>query len=276
MADQEISLDTMRFLFRLLDEDGGGSLSAREIKRGMLLLGYREAHDPLALGRLVRCMDEDQTGAVSESEFLSFMCDETRRSLHAKMARWSLQRTHVLATRYAAAGDARVETAELSRGGMEALLRGLLRGEDHAHVHWLDVVGYDPATFAALAAVLGVGHCVLSDALLFGDPECRLLHGAALPTALLVLHHAKLSVDPIPPRPAALLPASVSAAIDALVGGDSVNVRAPKVLRGRRLASKGDIVDAAVTLEQAWRRARDGRRKGVRWWRRRPRSCPVN
>jgi Ca2+-binding EF-hand superfamily protein len=91
MADQEISLGTMRFLFRLLDEDGGGSLSAGEIKRGMLLLGYQEAHDPLALGRLLRCIDEDRTGAVSESEFLSFMRDETRRSLHAKMARWSIQ-----------------------------------------------------------------------------------------------------------------------------------------------------------------------------------------
>jgi hypothetical protein len=250
MADQEISLGTMRFLFRLLDEDGGGSLSAREIKRGMLLLGFPQAHDPLALGRLVKSIDEDQTGAVSESEFLSFMCDETRQSLHDKMSRWSLQRTRVHATRYAAAGDVQVETAELSRGSMEALIRSLLRDEDHAHVHWLDVVGYDPATFAALAAVLGVSHCVLSDALLFSDPDCRLLHGAALPTALLVLHHAKLSVDPIPPRPAARLPASVSAVIDAVIGGDKLNIKAPNILRGRRLASKGDIAGAAVTLEQ--------------------------
>ena len=258
MACREISLDTMRFLFRLLDEDGGGSLSAREIKRGMLLLGYSEAHDPLALGRMVRSIDEDQTGAVSESEFLSFMCDETRQSLHDKMSRWSLQHTYIHATRYAAAGDVQVETAELSRDGMEELIRSVVRDEDRAHVHWLDVVGYDPATFAALAAVLGISLSVLSDALLFGVPECRLLCGAALPTALLVLHHAKLSVDPIPPRPVTLLPASVSAVIDAIIGGDSVNIKAPKILRGRRLASKGDIADAAVTLEQACCRARLG------------------
>jgi hypothetical protein len=251
MADQEISLGTMRFLFRLLDEDGGGSLSAGEIKRGMLLLGYPEAHDPLALGRLLKNIDEDQTGAVSESEFLSFMCDETRQSLHDKMSRWSLEHTYIHATRYAVAGDVQVETAELSCGSMEALIRSIVRDEDSKHVHWLDIVGYDPATFAALAAVLGVGHGVLSDALLFGVPDCCLLCGAALPTALLVLHHAKLSVDPILPRPATLLPASLSAVIDAIIGGDAVDIKAPKILRGCRLASKGDIADAAITLEQA-------------------------
>jgi hypothetical protein len=167
------------------------------------------------------------------------------------MAHLSIQRTHILATRYAAAGHVGVETAELSRGGMAALVRRVLLGEDRSHVHWLDVVGYDPATFTALATALGVSHSVLSDALLFRAPDCRLVCGAALPAALLVLHHARLSVDPIRPRPAALLPASVSAVVDAIVGGDSVGIKAPKVLGGCRLASKDDIADAAVTLEQA-------------------------
>ena len=47
MAHEEISLDSMRSLFRLLDEDGGGSLSAEEIKKGMHLLGFKEADDPV-------------------------------------------------------------------------------------------------------------------------------------------------------------------------------------------------------------------------------------
>ncbi len=37
-----------------------------------------------------------------------------------------------------------------------------------------------------------------------------------------------------------------------------MNIKAPKILRGHRLASKGDIADAAVTLEQACCRARLG------------------
>ena len=251
MANQEISVDSMRFLFRLLDEDGGGSLSAEEIKKGMLLLGYPEAHDPLALGRLVQSIDEDQTGTISESEFLSFMSKESRRSLKDKMSQWSLQHTYIHATRYPVVGEVQVETAELSSKSAEALIRSILQEEDRGHNYWLDVVGYDRATFTALATVLGISHDSLSDALLFGVPDCRRVSDATIPTACLILHHAKLSVDPVLPRPATFLPRPVSAVIDAIIGGDSVNIKPPEILRGRRLANKDDIVESAVTLEQA-------------------------
>jgi hypothetical protein len=251
MATQEISTDSMRFLFRLLDEDGGGSLSAEEIKKGMLLLGYPEAHDPLALGRLVQTIDEDQTGTISESEFLSFMSGESRQSLKDKMSQWSLQHTYICATRYPIVGEVRVETAELLCASMAALITSAVQGEDSDHNYWLDVVGYDYATFTALATVLGISHENLSDALLFGLPACRQVYGAIIPTACLILHHAKLSLDPILPQRARFLPAPISAAIDAIIGGDSVNIKPPEILRGRRLASKDDIVKSAVTLEQA-------------------------
>ncbi len=42
MSKEEISVDIMRFLFSLLDTDGGSSLSPEEIKKGMLLLGFEE------------------------------------------------------------------------------------------------------------------------------------------------------------------------------------------------------------------------------------------
>ena len=85
MATEEISVESMRFLFSLLDTDGGSSLSSEEIKKGMLLLGFEEAHDPVALGRLIQSIDGDQTGTISESEFLSFMSKESRSSLKDKI-----------------------------------------------------------------------------------------------------------------------------------------------------------------------------------------------
>ena len=100
MANEEISVESMRYLFRLLDTDGGSSLSVEELKTGMILLGFPEVHDPVALGRLVQSIDDDQTGTISESEFLSFMSRESRSSLKEKLSRWSLQQSSIRATRY--------------------------------------------------------------------------------------------------------------------------------------------------------------------------------
>jgi hypothetical protein len=256
MATQEISVDSMRFLFRLLDEDGGGSLSAEEIKKGMLLLGYPEAEDPVVLGRLVQNIDEDQTGTISESEFLSFMSNESRQSLKDRMAKWSLQHTYIFGTRYPVFGEVDVETAELSCATAQELIRKMAHDGESEHNYWLDMVGYDRPTFTALASVLGVSHDSLADTLLVTGAACRYMPDATIPTSCIIVHHAKLSVEPILPRAASCLPGPVAAVIDAVLGGDSVNIKPPEILRGRQLASKEDIVESAVTLEQVRRLSR--------------------
>ncbi len=43
------------------DDDGSGEVSAQEIRRGLLLLGFPEAEDPVALSRVVSDIDEDNT-----------------------------------------------------------------------------------------------------------------------------------------------------------------------------------------------------------------------
>jgi Ca2+-binding EF-hand superfamily protein len=250
MANEEISVESMRFLFSLLDIDGGSSLSSEEIKRGMLLLGFEEAHDPVALGRLIQSIDGDQTGTISESEFLAFMSKESRRSLKDKMAKWSLQYTHMQATRYSTTGELNLEMTELPSTVCEGLICEALKS-DTGYNYWIEVVGYDRATFTALANALGVSHDDLADALLFSAPVCRSVEGAAAPVALIILHHARMSVDPVLPRSRSLVPAPLVTLIDALIGGDSVNIKPPELLRGCRLAHKDVICDAAVTLEQA-------------------------
>lgn len=51
---------------------------------------------------------------------------------------------------------------------MGSWIRNFKSATDHESMNlWLDVVGYDPATFAELASVLGVEIESLSEALLF-------------------------------------------------------------------------------------------------------------
>ena len=249
MANEEISVDSMRLLFSLLDTDGGGSLSSEEIKRGMLLLGFHEADDPVALGRLIQSIDQDQTGSISESEFLAFMSKESRNSLTERMSKWSLKYTHMQATRYPSIGELSLEMAELSCEASVSLIREALKS-DASYNYWIEMVGYDTATFSALAEALGVSHDALADALLFSDPACRRIDAAA-PAAAIILHHARMSVDPVRPRPHPSIPAPLAALIDAVFGGDSVNIKPPELLRGCHLAHKGAICDANVTREQA-------------------------
>ena len=68
-GDKEFSMDLMRQLFRLLDDDGSGELSAIEIQRGMTLMKFDDAEDPVALSRLLVDIDDDK---VSGTIYLFF------------------------------------------------------------------------------------------------------------------------------------------------------------------------------------------------------------
>jgi hypothetical protein len=250
MANEEISMDSMRLLFSLLDTDGGGALSPEEIRKGMLLLGFEEAHDPVALGRLIQSIDEDQAGTVSESEFLSFMSKESRNSLKDKLSEWSLKCTHMQATRYPTSGALNLEIAELSTEATKSLICEALKAENSFN-YWIEVVGYNKTTISSLAEALGISHDDLANALLFSVPICRHVDSANAPAACIILHQARMSVDPVLPRPRSFLPAPLTNVIDAIIGGDSVNIKPPELLRGCNLAHKDVVCDAVVTLEQA-------------------------
>jgi Ca2+-binding EF-hand superfamily protein len=62
LASKDLTTDNLRALFRLLDDDGSHEVSPSEIQRGLLLLGFDSAADPVALSRLLVDIDEDKTG----------------------------------------------------------------------------------------------------------------------------------------------------------------------------------------------------------------------
>jgi Ca2+-binding EF-hand superfamily protein len=66
LATEELSIKNLRALFRLLDEEGTGEISALEIRKGLQLLGFSEAADPVALSRVVGDIDDDNTGTITE------------------------------------------------------------------------------------------------------------------------------------------------------------------------------------------------------------------
>jgi hypothetical protein len=63
LAQRDLTTDNLRALFRLLDDDGSHEVSPAEIQRGLLLLGFENAADPVALSRLLVDIDDDKTGA---------------------------------------------------------------------------------------------------------------------------------------------------------------------------------------------------------------------
>ncbi len=93
-------MSNLRALFRLLDEEGAGEISALEIRRGLLLLGFPEAADPVALSRVVGDIDEDNTGTITESEFLAFFGAHDRASIGELLNNYVLDHTYIVATTY--------------------------------------------------------------------------------------------------------------------------------------------------------------------------------
>jgi hypothetical protein len=100
LRKEELSTQTLRALFRLLDEDGSGEVSAQEIRHGLILLGFEEATDPIALSRVVSDIDDDNTGTITESEFLSFFSKQNRTSLSWLLKSYVLEHTYIIATTY--------------------------------------------------------------------------------------------------------------------------------------------------------------------------------
>ena len=100
LSSKELSLNNLRSLFRLLDDDGSGEVSADEIKRGLIMLGFPEANDPVALSRVVREIDDDNTGTITEGEFLAFFGRQTRITLGKLLKGYVLDHTFILATTY--------------------------------------------------------------------------------------------------------------------------------------------------------------------------------
>eukprot|EP00730_Choanoeca_flexa_P004734 TRINITY_DN11787_c0_g1_i4.p1 TRINITY_DN11787_c0_g1~~TRINITY_DN11787_c0_g1_i4.p1 ORF type:complete len:750 (+),score=157.34 TRINITY_DN11787_c0_g1_i4:97-2346(+) len=59
-------------LFRLFDMDNDGQLTHGEFQSGLVAMGLDVAQDPFAVGRLLKTVDQDNTGAIGEDEFVHF------------------------------------------------------------------------------------------------------------------------------------------------------------------------------------------------------------
>jgi hypothetical protein len=138
--------------------------------------------------------------------------------------------------------------SEVSKYCIESLVTDA-RAPDSAFTTWLDVVGYDRSTFQTLANALGMTHDDLSDMLLFSVPTCRNVEGQNGSSVSIVVHHAKLSLEPVPLKSGSLVPPPLRPIVELVMGGDGM--KAPETLKARRLADKSAISDIIVSLEQA-------------------------
>eukprot|EP00961_Rhodomonas_salina_P095090 1279242-Rhodomonas_salina.1 len=219
MSREEIGLESMRKLFRLLDADGGGALDAAELKRGMTMLGFEETENPLALDRLLREIDQDKTGTIEESEFLAYLSQHTRASLKQKLPSWCLNYTHIQATRYGSVGKPVVEVAEIQASSLGHWITEVLTtAEDAPKNYWIEVTGYDCETFTAMAEALGFTHNDLVDMLRVQEPKVGMLKGSHGTGASIIMPNAKMSFDPVQSRSGSRLGSFVPRPVAMLYG----------------------------------------------------------
>eukprot|EP00919_Chromeraceae_sp_WS-2016_P053503 GHVR01127021.1.p1 GENE.GHVR01127021.1~~GHVR01127021.1.p1 ORF type:complete len:161 (+),score=25.71 GHVR01127021.1:45-527(+) len=68
--------EEIRFGFRLLDEDGSGSVSADELQRHLNDQGFNEQQSKAAITRIMEYCDKDGSGTIEEGEFVSLMTEK--------------------------------------------------------------------------------------------------------------------------------------------------------------------------------------------------------
>ena len=208
LSSREINPRTMRQLFRLCDEDGSHLVSPAEIQRGLVLLGFPAAKNPVALSRLVVDIDRSKTGAVRESEFLAFMSGATRDSLRERLRAYTIERCFVLGTVFGRKGGENfVSTESVPASQLRDWLAANLKGAGRRV--WLDVCGYNGASFALIADAVGIAVSELAGAVMFQEPSLEMLPRGAEgapprtfagvergPRAKMVLHVASASSSP--------------------------------------------------------------------------------
>ncbi|MEW5299864.1 MAG: hypothetical protein WDW38_010798 [Sanguina aurantia] len=63
--------DELKNVFDLLDEDGGGSIDAKELKMAMWAMGFETTQDEITA--MIKTVDSDNSGTVDFHEFLNLM-----------------------------------------------------------------------------------------------------------------------------------------------------------------------------------------------------------
>jgi hypothetical protein len=174
LATKEINPRTMRMLFRLCDEDNSHEVSPAEIQRALVLLGFALAKDPVALTRLLVDIDDDKTGVVSEGEFMAFMGNTTRDALRDRLNGYVVDRCFVKATIWGRKGGANFVATEVVQPALlKEWLGTNLRGAGKRV--WLDVCGFNSASFQLIADAVGVTLTELTSCALLQKPNLAVL-----------------------------------------------------------------------------------------------------
>jgi hypothetical protein len=252
LAQKDLTAENLRSLFRLLDDDGSHEVSPAEIQRGLLLLGFENAADPVALSRLLVDIDDDKTGTITESEFMSFFATQTRQTLKEKLDSYVIDRAFITATFYGTSGGRptiRTETVAPSR--LADWLNSLPPNRGRL---WLDVVGYDEDAHAILAQALGMEVDDICAALLFQHPKLAIVDGPLGPRANLILHTMSISTSPLADKRRSIIeccPSPIARCLAAIFGVELAEEG--NLLDVKKLIPKEQITESppAISLEQA-------------------------
>jgi hypothetical protein len=251
LATKDLTAENLRALFRCLDLDGSHELSPAEVQRGLLLLGFENAADPVALSRLLVDIDEDKTGTITETEFMAFFATQTRGSLKEKLDSYVIERAFITATFYGTSGGKpTIRTEIVPPARLRDWLNSLPANRGRL---WLDVVGYDSDAHAVLAEALGMEADDICAALLFQEPKLDIVQGALGPRANCVLHTMSISVEPLAVKARSwvqVFPRPIAACLAGIFG---IELPGDSLLDNRRLIGKDVITTSppAISLEQA-------------------------
>jgi hypothetical protein len=172
--DNKFPLSFMRNLFHCLDTDGSGELSHGEFQKGMRVLGFDALADPALLYAMCDDIDVDNTGSLTEREFLAYFHKlmpmssdgNLKIALEKKIKAYKkpefTARLMILKEKSCSYDELTID--------FENKLKALPKT---GQINWIDVEGYDKTSFGHIAEKFGCDEEMLAESMVFQVPSVQ-------------------------------------------------------------------------------------------------------
>ncbi|CAM9347596.1 unnamed protein product, partial [Ectocarpus fasciculatus] len=186
MKERQFDEKSLHQLFRLFDRDNDRRLTLADFQAGLVAMGYEEAKDMTLVDRIVKEIDMDRSGDITEDEFVEYFTRRRLEDLEQRLTEASKEDTlsTVRVTQYGVLEPEYIDSGvlDLKQDSENAALKDLLK-QSPTEVQswstlprrWFDVNGFQQATISLFGQRFGLHEETMKDAGLFQRQKIEVL-----------------------------------------------------------------------------------------------------
>ena len=186
MKERQYDFYTLHQLFRLFDRDKDRRLSVSDFQTGLVAMGYSEARDNVVVDRILKEIDLDRSGDITEEEFVHYFMQRRLEDLENKLNEISKEEVSSIlrVMQYGALETEFTDSGVLdlnSENGLHTLQKLLKEPLPSVYLwstpprHWFEMTGFHQQTMSLFGQRYGLHEESMKDAGLFQHQKIEVL-----------------------------------------------------------------------------------------------------